>query len=69
MPLHDQILKNFILRSRYGLSNLCNPALASRAFHLLPYRGLGSGIPRATDAWPDIALIDDRRPKDTLFTQ
>ena len=46
---------------RYGLSNLRNPALASHAFHLLPYRGLGSGIPRATEAWPDIDLIDDQR--------
>jgi len=24
---------------RYGLSNLRNPALASHAFHILPYRG------------------------------
>ena len=46
---------------RFGLSNLRNPALASHAFHILPYRGLGSGIPRATEAWPDIELIDDRR--------
>lgn len=46
---------------RYGLSNLRNPALASHAFHLLPYRGQGSGIPRATAAWPNIELIDDRR--------
>jgi len=37
---------------RFGLSNLRNPALASHAFHILPYRGLGSGIPRATAAWP-----------------
>ena len=46
---------------RYGLSNLRNPALASHAFHMLPYHGLGSGIPRATAAWPKIELIDDRR--------
>ena len=46
---------------RFGLSNLRNPALASHAFHLLPYRGLGSGIPRAMAAWPDIEFIDDRR--------
>ncbi len=37
-----------------------NPALASHAFHLLPYRGLGSGIPRATTAWPEIEFVDDR---------
>lgn len=36
---------------RFGLSNLRNPALASHAFHLLPYRGLESGIPRVIAAW------------------
>lgn len=46
---------------RFGISNLRNPALASHAFYLLPYRGLGSGIPRATEVWPTIELIDDRR--------
>ena len=46
---------------RFGLSNLRNPALASHAFYMLPYRGLGSGIPRATEVWPAIDLIDDQR--------
>lgn len=46
---------------RYGLSNLRNLALTSHAFHMLPYHGLGRGIPRATAAWPKIELIDDRR--------
>ena len=32
---------------RYGLSNMRNPLLVLHATHLLPYRGLGSGIPRA----------------------
>ena len=45
---------------RYGLSNMRNPLLASHATHLLPYRGLGSGIPRALKAWPSIELVDDR---------
>ena len=45
---------------RYGLSNMRNPLLASHATHLLPYRGLGSGIPRAFKAWPRIELVDDR---------
>ena len=44
---------------RYGLSNMRNPLLASHATHLLPYRGLGSGIPRAFKAWPSIDLVDD----------
>ena len=45
---------------RYGLSNMRNPLLASHATHLLPYRGLGSGIPRALKAWPSIEWVDDR---------
>jgi hypothetical protein len=28
---------------------------------MLPCRELDSGIPRVTEAWPDIELIDDRR--------
>ena len=40
--------------------HLRNPALASHAFHMLPYRGLGSGIPRAVAAWPKLEFIDDR---------
>jgi predicted HTH transcriptional regulator len=46
---------------RFGVSNLRNPALASHAFHMLPYRGLGSGIPRATVAWTGIDFCDDRK--------
>lgn len=46
---------------RFGLSNLRNPTLASHAFYMLPYRGLGSGIPRAVEACPTLELIDDRR--------
>ena len=45
---------------RYGLTNLRNPALASHAYHILPYKGLGSGIPRVVAAWPRHELIDDR---------
>ena len=46
---------------RFGLSNLRNPTLASHAFHLLPYRGLGTGIPRAVAAWQQVQLLDDQR--------
>lgn len=45
---------------RYGLSNMRNPMLASHATHMLPYRGLGSGIPRALHAWPDMNFVNDR---------
>ncbi|MCV4265285.1 hypothetical protein [Pseudomonas capsici] len=31
---------------RFGLSNRRNPTLTSHAVHILPYRGLGTGIPR-----------------------
>ena len=38
-----------------------NPILVSYASKgILPYRGLGSGIKRALDAWPEIDFIDDR---------
>lgn len=58
---------------RHGKTNRRNPTLSEHAFKLLPYRGLGSGIPRALDEWPQIELIDEvsgnqftalvRRPK------
>ena len=38
-----------------------NPILVSYASKgILPYRGLGSGIKRALDTWPEIDFIDDR---------
>ena len=46
---------------RTGNSIIRNPILVSYvAKGLLPYRGLGSGIQRALDAWPNIDFIDDR---------
>ncbi|ACH84228.1 MULTISPECIES: AlbA family DNA-binding domain-containing protein [Acidithiobacillus] len=33
--------------------------LSEHAFRMLPYRGLGSGIPRALDEWSQIELIDE----------
>lgn len=46
---------------RTGNSNIRNPILVSYvAKGLLPYHGLGSGIKRALDRWPDIAFTDDR---------
>ena len=44
---------------RQGRTNRRNPTLTEHALNLLPYRGLGSGIPRALQAWPHIALNDD----------
>ena len=50
-----------------GISNIRNPIIASFvAKGLLPYRGLGSGIRRAIDAWPRIDFVDD--PDGCLFT-
>ncbi len=50
-----------IEKIRAGNSNLRNPILASFvAKGMLPYRGLGSGVPRAVEAWPNIDLHDDR---------
>jgi predicted HTH transcriptional regulator len=45
---------------RFGMFSRRNPALASHAFHILPYQGLGSGIPRAIEDWPHIEFVDDR---------
>jgi len=46
---------------RLGNSNSRNPILASFANHVLPYRGIGSGIRRALQAYPDIELKDNRQ--------
>jgi ATP-dependent DNA helicase RecG len=43
-----------------GNSNIRNPILTSFASKLLPYRGLGNGIRRAIQAYPEITFIDDR---------
>jgi ATP-dependent DNA helicase RecG len=44
---------------RHGKTNRRNPTLSEHAFRLLPYRGMGSGIPRALDEWPAIDLISE----------
>ena len=52
---------------RTGNSNIRNPILVSYiAKGLLPYKGVGSGIRRALDEWPDIDFQDDR--EGGLFT-
>lgn len=45
---------------RTGVSNRRNQVLAEHASHILPYRGLGTGVPRALNAWPKIDLVDQR---------
>ena len=45
---------------KYGNSNVRNPIIASFAPHLLPHRGLGSGILRSLKLYPNIDFIDDR---------
>jgi len=45
---------------RTGTSNRRNKVLAEHAAHILPYRGLGTGIPRALHAWSKIDLLDER---------
>ena len=50
-----------------GNANIRNPILVSYvAKGLLPYHGLGSGIKRALQAWPDITFADDH--EGCLFT-
>ena len=45
---------------KMGNSNIRNPILASFAPRVLPYRGIGSGIKRAIQAYPDIEFVDDQ---------
>lgn len=52
---------------RAGNSNIRNPILVSFvAKGLLPYHGLGSGITRALEMWPEIDFADDH--EGCLFT-
>ncbi len=52
---------------RAGNSNIRNPILISHvAKGLLPYRGLGSGIKRALEHWPQIEFTDNQ--EGCLFT-
>ncbi len=56
-----------VAKIRTGNSNIRNPILVSYiAKGLLPYRGLGSGIKRALEDWPEIDFSDDR--DGSLFT-
>jgi len=45
---------------RCGLSNMRNPILATHATHILPYRGLGTGIPRVLESYNAVEFTDDR---------
>ena len=50
-----------------GNSNIRNPIIASFvAKGILPYHGLGSGIMRAMEAWPDLSFVNDQ--EGCLFT-
>ena len=50
-----------VAKIRTGNSIIRNPILVSYiAKGLLPYKGLGSGIKRALDDWPEIDFTDDR---------
>jgi ATP-dependent DNA helicase RecG len=56
-----------VAKIRAGNSIIRNPILVSYiAKGLLPYRGLGSGIKRALEDWPEIDFADDR--EGCLFT-
>lgn len=55
-PLPDSLSIEDI---RHGKSNRRNPTLSEHAFRLLPYRGMGSGIPRALGEWPQIELVSE----------
>jgi len=56
-----------VAKIRTGNSIIRNPILVSYiAKGLLPYKGLGSGIKRALNDWPEIDFTDDR--EGCLFT-
>jgi ATP-dependent DNA helicase RecG len=56
--LPDNLTVEKILK---GNSNIRNPILASFISKgILPYRGLGTGIRRAIENWPEIVFSDDR---------
>jgi len=51
---------------RNGISILRNPVLLSAVQHILPYKGLGTGIPRSFSLYPDIIMenkIDENQFK------
>ncbi|MBI4648158.1 MAG: putative DNA binding domain-containing protein [Bacteroidia bacterium] len=43
-----------------GTSNVRNPILFTNARYLLPFTGVGSGIPRAISLYPEIDFINDQ---------
>lgn len=60
-PLTSCLPNNLTVEKiRTGNSNIRNPILVSYvAKGLLPYHGLGSGIKRALEQWPQIEFTDD----------
>lgn len=48
-----------IEKIKSGTSIPRNPILFSNARYLLPYIGIGSGIPRALDSYPEIDFVND----------
>ncbi|OQX20887.1 MAG: hypothetical protein BWK75_04395 [Candidatus Altiarchaeales archaeon A3] len=51
---------------KYGISVIRNPILFSNARYLLPYMGVGSGIPRALALYPKIDFVNETDKE--LFT-
>lgn len=49
-----------IERIKAGVSIARNPILFTNARYLIPFVGVGSGIPRAISLYPNIEFIDDR---------
>ena len=43
-----------------GISIVRNPVLFSNARHIMPFVGVGTGIPRAIEIYPNIELIDNK---------
>jgi ATP-dependent DNA helicase RecG len=48
------------LQIRYGISKRRNELISMFSLDVLPYRGIGSGILRALQAYPDIDFLNDK---------
>jgi ATP-dependent DNA helicase RecG len=53
---------------KYGNSNIRNPVLTSYATHILPYKGIGSGIKRALKTYPHITFTNDKESNQFIAT-
>jgi len=68
--MEEKILFIFDIENiKNGVSTLRNPILLSTVQYILPYKGLGTGIPRSLSLYPEITMenkIDENQFKVTI---